>query len=496
MVIGALLVLSGMHVLPVESVRRAFPIKVRLRPDEMAENLVHVESRWLSQAASFAECNSTTDARACTGTSEAFVASCGLIVGAVMHASKDDHAAAAEYMENVCSATVLTGWYKDRCQSLSLFLGGALLAEETLGMRHTVVPEDLCRAFWPQFFSEATDLIPAVALDTATAIVKTVKDDTAQVKALTKAAGQKPDSKQGVPRPDDNSHVVLFQTALESESSAAITYPDPDQVVPALESRERLKETSWGWETQSDVLVAVPWRQTGGFDRLGLCRRRLKEAFSALLRWQGPSRAQLVLALAFGFALYISMVSVRTFAFSMQKQPQNKISEPPAKFDFEEIILQKERFSGPTDSYTAMLRDKFTEKMLGLHDAPGPSITEKMVFEKMLRAHQTRGGAGANYVKKTKEHAEQGTSSVPRDTLWISPFHILSRMMRTEGLFALAKGKGGISPPADASADSSASAASQGLDVVPALFGDILMLGDARATLARCDSHSGRLITV
>jgi len=116
-------------------------LSVNMRPDVVAQTLVHVENEWLSQVNSFAECNATAAAAPeegldCSSAQRAFTNSCGTVAASVVHASSGDRAVVAEYMSDVCSQPVLEGRQRAYCQSFAEGLTGAMTADAYNNREH------------------------------------------------------------------------------------------------------------------------------------------------------------------------------------------------------------------------------------------------------------------------------------------------------------------------------------------------------------------------
>jgi flagellar biosynthesis GTPase FlhF len=123
-----------------------------MQPEVVARTLSEVEDEWKSQAASFAECN-TTEASECGGAPEAFSKSCSTVVSAVVQASSGDRSSVKEYMNTVCGESELSGWHAERCTELASAVTTSML-DDNYENRENFNSGSLCTSFWSKFVVE------------------------------------------------------------------------------------------------------------------------------------------------------------------------------------------------------------------------------------------------------------------------------------------------------------------------------------------------------
>jgi hypothetical protein len=123
-----------------------------MQPEVVARTLSEVEDEWKSQAASFAECN-TTETSECGSAPEAFSKSCSTVVSAVVQASSGDRASVKEYMNTVCGENELSGWHAERCTELASAVTDSML-DDNYENRENFNSGSLCTSFWSKFVVE------------------------------------------------------------------------------------------------------------------------------------------------------------------------------------------------------------------------------------------------------------------------------------------------------------------------------------------------------
>jgi len=123
-----------------------------MQPEVVARTLSEVEDEWKSQAASFAECNSTTSSE-CGNAPEAFSKSCTTVVSAVVQASSGDRSSVKEYMNTVCGESELGGWHAERCTELASAVTESML-DDNYENRENFNSGSLCTSFWSKFVVE------------------------------------------------------------------------------------------------------------------------------------------------------------------------------------------------------------------------------------------------------------------------------------------------------------------------------------------------------
>jgi len=123
-----------------------------MQPEVVARTLSEVEDEWKSQAASFAECN-TTETSECGGAPEAFSKSCSTVVSAVVQASSGDRTSVKEYMNTVCGENELSGWHAERCTELASAVTDSML-DDNYENRENFNSGSLCTSFWSKFVVE------------------------------------------------------------------------------------------------------------------------------------------------------------------------------------------------------------------------------------------------------------------------------------------------------------------------------------------------------
>jgi len=123
-----------------------------MQPEVVARTLSEVEDEWKSQAASFAECN-TTETSDCGAAPDAFSKSCSTVVSAVVQASSGDRSSVKEYMNTVCGENELSGWHAERCTELASAVTDSML-DDNYENRENFNSGSLCTKFWSKFVVE------------------------------------------------------------------------------------------------------------------------------------------------------------------------------------------------------------------------------------------------------------------------------------------------------------------------------------------------------
>lgn len=97
----------------------------RMQPEVVARTLMEVEGKWKNEALSFLECNASSPHAPglCLEPERAFQHSCTSVMGVVVKASAGDRSVVNEYMQSVCSESILQGWTKASCLSFASTLG-------------------------------------------------------------------------------------------------------------------------------------------------------------------------------------------------------------------------------------------------------------------------------------------------------------------------------------------------------------------------------------
>lgn len=248
-------------------------LKGSMRPDLVAHTLEKVESEWKSQAAMFAECNAAQGSdfeSDCSAAPKAFHKSCATVVSAVVKASSGDRAIVNEYMKDICSEAVLTGWKKTTCQGLSTLVYNSMTADD-YGNRVEMNADAPCTKFWSQFQAEekarvekekaeqeAQDKKEAeeqAALDKKAAEEKKAEDEAlkaqqAEEAKLSAAEGAKQKAEEADTKLEEQkAAAVIDDSVAKPAADAAAATPAPVAAAPVVAAVAAVPE---------DVKVAEP----------------------------------------------------------------------------------------------------------------------------------------------------------------------------------------------------------------------------------------------
>ena len=182
-----------------------------MQPEVVARTLSEVEDEWKSQAASFAECN-TTETSECGGAPEAFSKSCSTVVSAVVQASSGDRSSVKEYMNTVCGENELSGWHAERCTELASAVTDSML-DDNYENRENFNSGSLCTSFWSKFVVEEK--------------ARVEKDRSEREAAEKKAAEPKPDEPAG--------KLGRWLKRAENKESDKSAKPASDKTMPEIE---------------------------------------------------------------------------------------------------------------------------------------------------------------------------------------------------------------------------------------------------------------------
>lgn len=125
-----------------------------MQPVSVAKILANLEGQWRSDAIDFNACVNSSkrskgmDESLCEGPANQFHKSCVTVAAAVLKASRGSFALASAYVSEICNASPLEGWKRDRCRFLGDELHGGLHG----GLRRNTTDSDrLCSGVWARF---------------------------------------------------------------------------------------------------------------------------------------------------------------------------------------------------------------------------------------------------------------------------------------------------------------------------------------------------------
>jgi colicin import membrane protein len=129
-----------------------------MQPEVVARTLSNVEDEWKAQAAVFAECNGTSGLEGativnCADAPNSFDKSCGTVVSAIVSGAGGDRDVAKEYMADVCSQKIISGWHMQQCHALAVAVQGGMTADKYEN-RMSFNSAKLCSAFWSHFLAD------------------------------------------------------------------------------------------------------------------------------------------------------------------------------------------------------------------------------------------------------------------------------------------------------------------------------------------------------
>lgn len=125
-----------------------------MRPDVVAQTLVHVMDDWKAQAH---VCALPATQEGCKQASSAFDNSCGKIAHAIVQGSVGNVVDATEYMNDVCGQRSIFGWYQTGCASLKQAITGTMTTDVLHNREHFPVM-DTCGHLWKSFLNEQKEL--------------------------------------------------------------------------------------------------------------------------------------------------------------------------------------------------------------------------------------------------------------------------------------------------------------------------------------------------
>jgi len=207
-----------------------------MQPEVVARTLSEVEDEWKSQAASFAECNSTETSE-CGGAPEAFSKSCTTVVSAVVQASSGDRSSVKEYMNTVCGESELSGWHAERCTELASAVTDSML-DDNYENRENFNSGSLCTSFWSKFVVEEKSRVEKERSEREAADKKAASEaaDAAKKAAEDAAEAQKQKEKE-----DAEQKAAEAKRSAE-EAAAELAAKKEEAEKQAEEAKEKMEE--------------------------------------------------------------------------------------------------------------------------------------------------------------------------------------------------------------------------------------------------------------
>jgi len=203
-----------------------------MQPDVVSRTLAHVESEWVAQIDSFAECNVTAaaspeDALDCSVANKAFAKSCGTVAASVVSASSGDRAVVAEYMGYVCAQPTLEKWQRTYCQTFAERITSAMSAD-AYDNRERFEPSATCAGLWAQL--SASEHARAIAEEKRRA----QEEAAAQAEA---AARAKAEEEEAAAKAKAEAEAAAKEKA-DAEAAAAVARQEEEEKA-AAESAEK-----------------------------------------------------------------------------------------------------------------------------------------------------------------------------------------------------------------------------------------------------------------
>jgi len=126
-----------------------------MQPEVVARTLVSVEDEWKAQASVFLECSNATSGDSesvvdCAAAPKAFEKSCDTVVNSVVQGSSGDRYAVREYLDTVCSQSMMQNWHQTQCRSLAAAVNGKMTGD-SYENRVNLNVKGLCTGFWSHF---------------------------------------------------------------------------------------------------------------------------------------------------------------------------------------------------------------------------------------------------------------------------------------------------------------------------------------------------------
>jgi len=163
-----------------------------MQPDQVAQALIGVEDEWQAQTSLFIECNSTSaDSDSlvdCHAAPKAFEKSCKTVVQAMLQGSSGDRDSVHEYLNDVCSQSVMDGWHASQCHSFAKSID-AIMTGSAYENRVSLNTAGLCTRYWSQFLSSET--LRRQQEEEASGIAEAKRAEAAKAKAAEEEAKSK-----------------------------------------------------------------------------------------------------------------------------------------------------------------------------------------------------------------------------------------------------------------------------------------------------------------
>jgi len=207
-----------------------------MQPEVVARTLSEVEDEWKSQAASFAECNSTQTSE-CGGAPEAFSKSCSTVVSAVVQASSGDRSSVKEYMNTVCGENELSGWHAERCTELASAVTTSML-DDNYENRENFNSGSLCTSFWSKFVVEEKARVEKDRTEREAAEKKAADEAAA---AATKAAEEAAEAQKQKEKEDAEQKAADAKRQAE-EAAAELAAKKEEAEKQAEEAKTKMEE--------------------------------------------------------------------------------------------------------------------------------------------------------------------------------------------------------------------------------------------------------------
>lgn len=236
---------------------RAF-LGSNMQPEVVAHTLKNVENEWRAQAALFAECDSeAADSIVnCQDAPSSFKKSCGVAVDSLVQGSSGDKGVTLEYMKDICSQSIITGWHRQQCEALALALRGAM-SEDSYSNRYSMGSKHICDSLWSRFLKEQQKRLA----DEKAATQKQLEEESraheiAEKKATAEAARKKAEEaalkKMKAQASAEEVAKIAAQKAAEAKFIEAVAKQK------AVEAESKQRETATMTETSEAKGAAAP----------------------------------------------------------------------------------------------------------------------------------------------------------------------------------------------------------------------------------------------
>lgn len=232
----------------------------KMNPEAVAHTLAAVESKWLTEAVAFAECNAT-DTACQEDTMTDYKKSCQTVVGAIVQSSNGDKSVVTEYLGDVCEQPELHSWKKSFCTNFATALTGAL-TEDAYVNRDDLALDTICanfltRGFLKQAAKEEVDRAEKEKQEEAEKEAEEAKKEAEEAKkeAEEKAAAEAAEAKEKAAEAKAAAAKAAAEVAAKARAEAKAKADEAAQ--KAAEAAQKTAEAANATQVEQNTEVAV-----------------------------------------------------------------------------------------------------------------------------------------------------------------------------------------------------------------------------------------------